>query len=218
MKKEPSTKRLTKLGGTTQPLRLLAADRNFLSDLARVNIISEKMASKYNYAHLKGGATRSLVRMEAAGLIKSNTVRLESGRPVKTYQFANKQIARAWGGSLPVIGAKRNVLHELITSKMYYEAGRPNDFRVAAKFSDMDIATVGGSRPDALYTDPRTGELVVAEADSGNYTRKQIIEKIARWESVGLTRFAWGQPSYTRARVPGLENITTSRYSIRDEF
>lgn len=210
--KEPSTKRLTKLASTKQPFRLLAADRAFLRDLGRVNIISNDMAKKYHYGHLKGGCERSLARLEAAGLIESKKLHLAGRAPLKTYQFANLKQARLWGGSLPVTGAKRNEMHELITSRLYFETGKPADFRLAYKFSNADIATVGGCRPDALYTDASTGALVAVEADGGNYSRKQIIEKLARWNSVGIKHSVWGQPSYAVARVPALQNISIYRF------
>lgn len=209
---EPSTKRLTKIAGTKSELRLLAADRLFLRDLARVNLLSGEHAAKYHYTHLKGGATRSLNRLEAAGLIEGKTLRVAGRPPVKIYQFSSRSMARAWGGALPITGAKRNELHELISSDLYLKLGRPADFRLAADFSDADIAAVGGCRPDALYTDPESGELVAVEADSGHYTKHQIVHKLARWESVGITRFVWGQPHYAAARVPQLENISVHRF------
>jgi hypothetical protein len=209
---EPRTKRLKKISGTKTGLRLLAADRQFLRDLARVNLLSNEHAAKYHYTHLKGGATRSLNRLEAAGLVEGKTLRVAGRPPMKIYQFSSRSMARAWGGSLPITGAKRNDLHELISSDIYLKLGRPADFRLAASFSDADIATVGGCRPDALYTDVESGELVVVEADSGHYTKRQILHKIARWESVGLSRFVWGQPHYASARVPGLENISVHQF------
>jgi hypothetical protein len=208
----PSTKRLTKLAGSKISIRLLAADRVFLRDLARVNLLSSDHAAKYHYTHLKGGATKSLKRLESAGLVTGKTLHIADQPSVKIYQFSNKQIARAWGGSLPITGAKRNELHELIASDLYFKCGRPSDYRLAADFSDNDIAAVGGCRPDALYTDPSTGELVAVEADAGHYSKQQILQKIARWESVGLNRFVWEQPQHIWSRVPRLENITLHRF------
>lgn len=209
---EPRTSRLKRISGTKPELRLLAADRQFLRDLSRVNLLSSEHAAKYHYTHLKGGATRSLNRLEAAGLIESKMLRVAGRPPIKTYQFSSRSIARAWGGSLPVTGAKRTGLHELISSDLYLKLGRPADFRLAAAFSEADIVAVGGYRPDALYTDAGSGELVAVEADSGHYTKRQILHKIARWESVGLSRFVWGQPYYAEARVPALENISVHRF------
>jgi hypothetical protein len=210
--KEPRTNRLKRIAGTKTELRLLAADRQFLRDLSRVNLLSSEHAAKYHYSHLKGGATRSLDRLEAAGLIESKTLRVAGRPPVKTYQFSSRNMARAWGGALPITGAKRNDLHELISSDLYLKLGRPADFRLAASFSEADIATVGGCRPDALYTDPGSGELVAVEADSGHYTKQQILHKLARWESVGLNRFVWGQPHDATVRVPALETISIHRF------
>lgn len=212
MKHDPHTTSLKRLAGTKTELRLHAADRQFLRDLARVNILSNDQAAKHHYGHLKGGATRTLKRLEAAGLIQGKTIHIPGRSSQRIYQFADRAIAQAWGGQLPVIGAKRNELHELIASQLYFDRGRPSDYRLAANFTDSDIAAVGGCRPDALYSDPETGELVAVEADSGQYTRHQILHKIARWESVGLNRFVWGQPHYVSARVPNLENISLHRF------
>lgn len=209
--KNPHTRRLKELAGTRTEFRLLSADREFLRDLARVHLLSDDLASKHHYTHLKGGATRSLDRLEAAGLLEKKTLRVPGQAPVHTYQFANEAIARAWGGALPVTGAKRTDLHELISSRLYYELGRPQDFRLAADFTPGDITAVGGCRPDALYTDTDTGELVAVEADSGQYTRRQILEKMARWNAVGLSRQVWGQPTYASSRVPTLENVAVYR-------
>ncbi len=208
----PKTNRLKRIAGSTVEIRLLAADREFLRDLSRVKLLSSDHAAKYHYSHLKGGADRSLNRLEAAGLIESKTLRVAGRPPFKTYQFSSRSMARAWGGSLPVTGAKRNDLHELISSDLYFKTGRPADFRLAADFTDRDISAVGGCRPDALYTDPSSGELVAVEADSGHYSRHQILKKIAAWESVGLKRIVWGQPQYAAARVPNLNNCSLYRF------
>lgn len=205
--KNPKTSSLKRIAGTTKELRLLPADRVFLRDLARLNILSDDLASKHHYNHLKGGSARSLNRLEEAGIITSKKLHIAGQPPTKLYQFSNQAVARAWGGALPVIGAKRNELHELISSRLYYELGQPQDYRLAADFTRSDIAAVGSCRPDALYTDPGSGELVAVEADSGHYTKKQIMEKISKWGAVGISNIAWGQPARAAARVPEFEGL-----------
>lgn len=209
---EPNAKQAEQTAQTRPKLRLLPADRAFLYDLARVNIITSEMASKHHYGHLKGGSERSLARLVAAGLIESKNYHIYNRMPIKTYQFASKAIARTRGGALPVIGAKRNHAHEMIVSQLYFESGRPADYRLAHKFSNADIAAVGSCRPDALYNHPATGELVAVEADGGNYSRKQIIEKMAHWKSVGIKHFVWGQPRHPAARIPPFENTVIHRF------
>lgn len=212
--RNPSTKRLTKLAGTGtgSKLRLLAADRAFLRDLARVNLMSNEMAAKHHYSHLKGGCERSLARLEAAGLIKSKILRVPCRPTLKIYQFANSRIASAWGGALPVTGAKRNDLHELLSSHIYFAADRPADFRLAADFTANDIAAVGGYRPDALYTDSDTGELVACEANSGHYSKSQIVKKLASWKLAGINSFAWGQPARSIDRVPEIDGLKMFKF------
>ncbi len=208
----PKTYRLKQISGTSKEIRLHEADRRFLRDLAKVRILSGEMATKNHYSHLKGGSGRSLDRLEAAGIIRKNTIRVPGRKPVATYLFSSHAMARAWGGKLLVTGAKRNDLHELISSHVYFQLGRPADYRLAADFSAADISAVGGCRPDALYTDPATGETVAVEADSGHYTKNQIVEKLARWESAGLNRFVFCQPRGFPVRVPNIDNLELHQY------
>ena len=208
----PKTARLVRLSGTEANIRLSVADRSFLKDLSRVQLISSDLADKNHYTHLKGSSVRSLGRLEKAGLITSKWLYQHSAAPVKTYQFANKSIAGAYGGKLPVTGAKRNDLHELMASRAYFELGRPDTFKLAANFSRAEIALCGSLWPDALYTDPETGEMVMVEADSGNYRHHQIIAKMAHWRAAGLTRQVWAQPRHIRvAQVPALPGICVMR-------
>lgn len=208
----PKTSRLIRLAGSETSIRLSDADKSFLKDLSRVQLISSDLADKNHYSHLKGASGRSLERMEKAGLITSKQLHQKNGVPLKIYQFADKSIAGAFGGKLPVTGAKRTDLHELMTSRAYFELGRPDTFKLATHFSKGEIAACGSMRPDAIYTDTSTGEMVVVEADSGNYNKKQIKDKVARWRAAGLTKQVWAQPSHTRsAQVPPLPGINVMR-------
>ena len=65
-----------------------------------------------------------------------------------------------------------NFAHELLTSHAYFTLGRPHDFRLAARLNAADALRVGSCRPDAVFTDSDTGELVVVEADSGHYSQQ----------------------------------------------
>ena len=208
----PKTARLVRLAGTEANIRLSEADRAFLKDLSKIQLISSDLADKNHYTHLKGSSVRSLERLEKAGLITSKPLYHPGSAPVKIYQFANQSIAGAYGGKLPVTGARRTGLHELMTSRAYFELGRPASFKLASHFTAAEIALCGSMRPDALYTDPETGEMVVVEADAGNYRQHQIKEKMARWQAAGLTRQVWAQPSFGRvARVPPMPGINVMR-------
>jgi hypothetical protein len=205
---DPKTSRLIGLTGTNSVVRLLAADRAFLKDLAKVQIVSGDLATKHHYSHLKGGSLGSLERLEKAGLITSRMLYTPNSAPVKTYQFANKSIASAYGGKLPTIGAKRSDLHELMTSRAYFELGRPESFKVASDFSKSEIAACGSLRPDAIFVDGENGEMVIVEADSGHYNQKQVNEKINRWRNAGLNRQVWARPAGINcARVPAFSGI-----------
>ena len=209
----PKTARLIRLAGTNANVRLSAADRAFLKDLGKVQLISSDLADQHHYAHLKGASGQSLDRLEKAGLITSKRLQQKNGLPLRTYQFADKSIAGAFGGKLPVTGAKRTDLHELMASRAYYALGRPASFKLASHFSPAEIAACGSHRPDALYTDTATGEMVLVEADSGQYSKAQIIAKVARWRAAGLDRQVWAQSSQRGvAKVPPLPGITVMRF------
>ncbi len=201
----PKTKKLIKLAESQIKIRLLSADRAFLRDLSRLQVLSDKLANEHHYNHLKGGAARSLGRLERAGLIQKKKLFIPGCGMRNLYQFSNKKIAAAWGGKLPEIGAKRNALHELITSDLYYQSGRPADFRLANRLTEQEITAFGGHRPDAVFTDEETGQPVAVEADSGHYTQKQIKAKLALWQG---HKQVWGQAKFVSAHVPRLPEIT----------
>lgn len=200
----PKTKKLLKISNSDRKIRLLHADRAFLRDLSRLNILSENLAAKNHYSHLKGGARRSLRRLESAGLILRKKTYIP-GRGIDTIcTFSSKEMARAWGGCLPATGAKRNERHELITSELYFKTGRPDDFRLADQLTLSEVKAFHGHRPDAVFTDAETGQPVAVEADSGHYNRQQILMKLARWRGL---RQVWGQPERVSAHVPKIPNV-----------
>lgn len=189
---------------TGRAVRLSAADRAFLRDLARVGIIDIDTAGKHHYAHLQTGGRRSLERLEQAGLLTSRPVR-GHGVNTRAYTFAGADVARAFGGVVPVTGTKRSDLHELVTSRLFFELGRPDDFRLAADFDKRDALICGDVQPDAMYTGPN-GETVFVEADSGQYSKAQIRHKQRAWRDVSQV---WGQPPKVAARVPHAAHVKT---------
>lgn len=206
--RNPKTKTLLRHSKTDVKIRLLPADRAFLHDLSRLQILSERLAKAHHYSHLKGGAARSLGRLEKAGIVVKKKIFVPGRGMEKLYRFSNKRIARAWGGKLPEIGAKRNEFHELITSELYYKTGQPEDFRLANLMTEKEIAAFNGHKPDAVFTDETTGQPVAVEADSGHYKNQQIRLKLLKWQG---HRQVWGQPRYVAAHVPLLPGITVHR-------
>ena len=183
-------------------IRLSDADRALFSDISRVRIVDESDAGVH-YSGRKTPASSRLDRLVEAGILKRVDVYQPGRGNFKAYQFANEDVARVMGGKLPTIGAKRNALHEVITSRIYFAAGRPDSFTLEADFSRDEKAFFstrsvdGGSvLPDAVYY--KNGEMVVCEADSGQYSSSQIASKQAGW--TGLKQ-VWGQPSQSAARV-----------------
>lgn len=209
--RNPKTSSLLRHADTGVSVRLLEADRSFLRDLSKVQILSTDLADQHHYGHLKGRSTRSLGRLEAAGIITSKSLYVAGEKPTIVYQFANEAVARAYGSGLPVTGAKRTDYHELMTSRAYFALGRPDDFRLAEHMTRDEINLCRDTRPDALYTDPATGELVVVEADSGHYTQKQINDKMGKWSSARL-RQVWAQPARgVSANVPAATGVDVLR-------
>ena len=196
----PRTKRLQKIAGKQVALRLTAADRDFLRDLGKVQIISAAQAADHHYAHLKTQGARSLQRLLEAGIIRRHDIFVAGLGRVKTFEFSSHEMAVAWGGRLPRTGSSRSDYHELITSEAYFRLGRPEDFRLPSKFDKQDKALIGQHLPDAIYTDPGTGEMVVFEADAGNYSKQQIQEKSLSWQRRGLQQ-TWAQPERANSKL-----------------
>ena len=203
--KNPRTRKLTRISGADQKagaVRLSAADRAMMKDMARVGILDSEIATKHHYAHLKNGASRSLDRLEKAGFITSTNV-VHDNKRTRAYTFASKEMAKAWGGQMPVIGARRMEFHELVTSKIYFELKKPDDFRLAHEFTKGDLILCGEIRPDAMYTNT-DGEIVFVEADSGHYTKTQIQKKMLNWQNV---KQVWGQPQSPTCKVSPSDNL-----------
>lgn len=189
-------------------LRLSADDRAFLTDLSKVGIIAESDAQKHHFQERKTAAVRRLDRLCEAGVLESHTVNQPGKGTYKAYSFKTERIATLFGGHKPTIGRKRNVLHEVIISRIFFAEGRPDSFVVESKFSknQRELFTVAGGTmsgrdacfPDAMFV--RGGEIVVVEADSGHYNKSQILNKQLAWADY---KQVWGQPAKASARVDG---------------
>lgn len=189
-------------------IRLTDADRALFSDLAKVRIIDEQDAD-FHFQNRKTPASKRLDRLAEAGILKCVDVFQPGRGNFKAYTFANKDVARVMGGKLPTIGSKRNALHEVITSRLYFAAGRPDSFKLEADLSKEEkqyfstLSVDGGScLPDAVFYEG--GQMVVVEADSGQYTAAQIAAKQAGWKGI---KQIWGQPSIAAARVHNAQSI-----------
>ena len=204
----PRTRKLVELTG--KAVRLSAADRSFLQDLSKVQIISNDLADKWHYDHQKAGSKHSLSRLVDAGILTEKKLHSSTG-VVRVYQFSSHEMAKAWGGRLPVTGAKRTDFHELVTSRLYFELGRPDDFRLENRFNKNDKFICGELRPDAMYTN-RDDEVVFVEADSGQYSKAQIEKKIHKWSSLGVKQ-VWGQPKGAVSKI-SQANLLVSAFEV----
>lgn len=191
-------------------LKLSWADRVLIRDLAVVQLISTELAEQYHYAN--ADAKRALSRLSRGGLLRSGRLYVAGAKPARVYQFASRAIAAAWGGRLPPLGGGRTALHELLVARAYFALQRPADYRVATCIADAGRMLGDACRPDAVFTNAATGELVLVEADSGQYTVRQIREKMVRWRSLGLSEQVWVQPLGVRAaRVPDVSGVRVLR-------
>jgi hypothetical protein len=202
----PRTRRLLSLAESTKVLRLTKADRKFLRDLGKIQIISAAQAAEHHYSHLKTQGTQSLQRLEDAGILRSRNIYIAGQGRVKTFEFSSHEMAIAWGGRLPRTGSSRSDYHELITAEAYFRLNRPEDFRLASRFSKSDRNIIGEHLPDAAYSDQMTGELIVFEADAGNYSKQQIQQKSLSWERRGLKQ-VWAQPEKATSKIEASEQL-----------
>lgn len=190
-------------------LRLREQDHNFLNDLAKVGVISEDVADRYHYDELKSGSRRRLDRLVDGGILSRRMLKSD-GSQLAVYEFKDKKIASLWRGDISHIGAKRTLKHELIVSKLYFDCGRPDDFRVASRFTQQDKKCMGhldSVMPDGMFTD-LNGERVFVEADSGQYTKSQIQQKTTAWRGV---KQVWGQPLNSFHKMT-MSSATVFRY------
>ncbi|MHB8551808.1 MAG: hypothetical protein ACYDB8_12735, partial [Acidiferrobacterales bacterium] len=82
-----------------------------------------------------------------------------------------------------------------LTARVYFALRRPLGFRVAAHLDDAERSLFELHLPDAVYPDAVGGGLVLVEADSGQYTVRQIREKVLYWFAAGFQRQVWVQPA-----------------------
>ena len=202
----PKTQRLLSIAESEHTLRLTKADREFLRDLGKIQIISAAQAAEHHYSHLKTQGTRSLQRLLEAGIVRSRNIYVAGQGRIKTFEFSSHEMAIAWGGRLPRTGSSRSDYHELITAEAYFRLDRPKDFRLASRFTKDDYKIVGEHLPDAIYSDQHTGELTLFEADAGNYSKQQIQQKSLSWERRGLKQI-WAQPEKATSKIETREQL-----------
>ena len=214
MNKNPRTSKL-KPFLTNTSIRLNASDREVFKDLAKIEFVPDDIANQTYYKSNKGDATRRLDRLVEAGLLARQITHDHGFGERKVYSFASNEIAKAWGGKITAVGANRTLQHELITTRLFYHLERPVDFRKENRFSKNDKSflktNVGEGRdytPDALYTND-LGEVVVVEADSGQYNKTQIIKKQAAWRSL---KQVWGQPKNAFAPIESFNNVSVIHF------
>lgn len=188
-------------------IRLSKNDREFLRDLAKVSIIDARDAEAHHYKSYKTSAERRLDKLCAAGVLERVDVNQPGRGKFKAYAFRTPKVASLFGGKKPIIGRKRNSLHEVLTSKLYFAEGRPETFKLESQFTQKEremfklsapsLTNRNSALPDAMYINAG-GEIVVCEADSGQYNKTQIRSKQAAWKGF---KQVWGQPGKAAARV-----------------
>ncbi len=203
---------LARIATTDAVLVLSASDRALFRDVAVVRLVSQDLIERFHYAYHSGGAARRLARLEEAGILEARPLYAVGRKPVRVYRFAARAIAAAWGDPAVPTVAQGRMLHEMLTTRAYFALGRPLGFRVATRLNEAERFLFESHCPDAVYPDRAGGRIVLVEADSGQYTARQIREKTRYWRSVGFPRQVWVQPAGTRtAPVPEGAGITLLR-------
>ncbi len=192
---------------TGRAVRLTATDRAALTDLARVNVMTESDLA-WHYRDRQDHGARALDRLVRGGqLTRLHWIQPGVGHTV-VFAFADSAVAGAWGGTLAATGRRCSVQHEVLVSRLYCWLGRPPDFRLPRAYSTADLSACGGVRPDAMYTGV-DGQTVFVEADGGQYTRSQVLHKLRRW--AGRVQ-VWGQPQQAHCVIPTRPGITVVRF------
>ncbi len=208
MSRTPRTGRLLKKANAEVRVRLTRHDRAFLADLAKVGVICEADASAHHYQNRTTPAKRRLNTLASAGILKIDEARDRDHRPIRVYTWSSESVAKAYGSRQLKHSATRSLYHELLVSRAYYSAGRPESYRVAVDLDKDELKQLPGwgnadTLPDAVFKN-EAGDLVVVEADSGHYSSTQIAEKMSAWSGC---RQLWVQPGRAHARVPTAEHV-----------
>lgn len=200
-----STTKLCKLLGYEGELRLSREDRSFLKDLSKVRIIDLKDANQFHYSARKNGGRNRLDKFANMGILVARDIHKPGCKSFRTYEFSNHKIAKAFGGKTAVIGRKRSALHETLASKTYFATGRPSTFKVSSDFNREDLqqfrdkTSLNATLPDAMFFNEK-GEMVIVEADSGQYTKQQVLDKQIGWQGI---KQVWSQPLKASAKITG---------------
>jgi hypothetical protein len=206
--KKPRTARVLAKAGSAANIRLSNADRSFLEDLGKAGIVDLETANQFHYSERQSGGVRRLDKLCSAGIVECIDIgSTGTNRPVKAYRFASKSIARSFGGHMATFGTNKGALHEWLVGRAYFELERPEGFRVAARFTLSDNGLFGSSAPDAV-AQLDNGTVVLVEADSGHYTKVQIMNKQIAWS--GHDQF-WIQPKNAMSVIPVNQSITATR-------
>jgi hypothetical protein len=186
-------------------IRLSVNDKAFLKDLSKVQIIDVK-DSEHHYLSNSGGSEKRLDKLCEAGILESKNIYNPNSGLTKSYMFKNDKIAQLFHGKKPKLNLRRSGLHDLIASKIYFAEGRPQSFVLESDFTDKQKelfkfgkGVVEGRNvcyPDAFFISE--GEIVLVEADSGQYTQAQINAKQAAWKGM---KQVWGRPTGTTTHV-----------------
>lgn len=188
-------------------LRLTKKDRDFLYDLSKTGIIDEKDADRYHYHDNKTPAFERLDQLCDSGLLECVTVHQKGRGLFRSYVFKTRDIAHLFKGRRLELGGKKNALHEVIISKLYFAEGRPESFKLESRLTKEEkeafknnvgaASIVEACIPDAIFY-RQDGRMVAVESDAGNYTASQIKTKQIAWSGIDQV---WGQPTKVNSRV-----------------
>lgn len=197
-------------------IRFTPRDKAFLQDLARVRLVGLKEAIEFHYGGKADSCQKRLQTFVKLGLLNERTVTQPGrGKVDKCYEFASDRIAKLHGGRTAGIGAKRSDLHELLVSKTYFKLGRPDSYKLGDEMTALEkrallrpvLGEGEGITPDAYFV--RKGQIVLVEADAGQYNGRQVAHKQASWVNNAQI---WAQPEKANCRIPRIGEIEVMRF------
>ncbi|AEF95042.1 hypothetical protein Desca_2203 [Desulfotomaculum nigrificans CO-1-SRB] len=177
----------------TRAKQLTDRDRGILLDLARCRVLSlEQIKKEYWPKAKERTCLERLARLEKSGYLKSLDISAEKpGTHMKVFCLDNKGRREVCGpdgldkDNVFITHGKQNeILHQVRTNQVYFRLSKTE--KETYKIGDLLEKERGGGRraaggaevPDAAYTSDE-GEEIYVEADTGQYTGKQVKSKVS---------------------------------------
>ncbi len=170
-------------------------DKKIFNDLSRCRIATDRQFRKLYWKKDNGdlihlnNVKKRLRELEKAGFVEKKNI--WSPREQKTFSFYTlTEIGSVHTQNTnPSFGFKdtdiENVDHDYTISKIYFDL-EEKERESFVTCSQSRIFSVGGSIPDAYRIDPASGNKIIEEVITANYSSEDIAQKQNAWESAGV--------------------------------